>query len=56
MADNKLERLRLLIDSLVMQAQMETDPKRKAKLVESAEICTKRLEQEKGKVTTHEQK
>jgi hypothetical protein len=48
--NNKLDRLRLLVDSLVMQAQMETDPERKAKLVESAEICAKRLEQEKGKV------
>ena len=51
--DEKLDRLRLLIDSLVMQAQMDPDPARKAKLLESAERLTKRYAEEKGKVKSN---
>ena len=47
--DEKLDRLRLLIDSLVMQEQMEKDPARLAKLIESAERLTKRYAEEKNK-------
>jgi hypothetical protein len=48
--ENKLERLGLLIDALTMQAQTETDPARKRKLIENVERLTKRYkeEQEKG--------
>ena len=46
--NDKLDRL--LIDSLVVQVQAEQDPKRKAKLAESAETLTKRYTEEKGKV------
>jgi hypothetical protein len=55
--DNKLERLRLLIDSLVMQAQMETDEKRKAMITANVQKLSKRYTEEriKGKVEANEQ-
>jgi hypothetical protein len=50
MKENKLDRLRLLIDSLVLQAQGETDERRKEKLVESVRRLRKRYMEEWGKV------
>jgi hypothetical protein len=53
--ENKLERLGLLIDALTMQAQTETDPKRRRKLIENVERLTKRYIEEQGKGETNGQ-
>ena len=51
MMDNKLERLRLLITGMANQAQLETNPKRKAKLQANIDTLTQRYLEEQGKVT-----
>jgi hypothetical protein len=55
--DNKLESLRLLIKAMTRQAQMETDPKRKAMITANVQTLSKRYTEERikgGKVTQQE--
>jgi hypothetical protein len=49
MENEKLERLKLLLAGMALQAQLETNPKRKAKIIENVQRLSKRYTEEKGK-------
>ena len=48
---NKLEALRLLIQAMTRQAQLEQDERRKAMITANVRTLSKRYVEEKGKVT-----
>jgi hypothetical protein len=50
MENEKLERLKLLLAGMALQAQLETNPKRKAKITENVQRLSKRYTEEKRKV------
>jgi hypothetical protein len=49
--DEKLQRLRLLIDGLLLAAQLEKNEQVKRKILDNAARLEKRLVEEKGKVS-----
>jgi hypothetical protein len=49
--DEKLQRLRLLIDGMLLAARVEKNEQRKSKILESVDRLEKRLAEEKGKVS-----
>jgi hypothetical protein len=53
--NEKLQRLRLLIDGMLLAAQLEKNERVKRKILDNAARLEKRLKEEEGKVAEHEQ-